>query len=40
MKKLEVRDAQKSAALSRATSFSRRESWVTFFYAYAYASVI
>jgi hypothetical protein len=41
MKELEKRDKQKSAALPRApASFSRRESWVTFFYAHAYASVI
>ena len=40
MRKLEERDAQKSAALPRATSFSRKESWVAFFYAHAYASVV
>jgi hypothetical protein len=39
MRKLEKRDADKSAVLPRATSFSRKESWVAFFYAYAYASV-
>jgi hypothetical protein len=37
--KLKVRDIQKSAALPRSPSFLRRESWVTFFYAHAYASV-
>jgi hypothetical protein len=40
MKELKARDAQKSAALPRSSSFSRRESWVTFFYAHAYASSI
>lgn len=40
MKRLETRDVQKSAALPRSPSFSRRESWTTFFYAKAYASVI
>ncbi|MEM3825704.1 MAG: hypothetical protein QXG27_06140 [Candidatus Bathyarchaeia archaeon] len=36
---LKARDVQKSAALPRSPSFLRRESWVAFFYAYAYASV-
>ena len=40
MKELKTRDAQKSAALPRSPSFSRRESWATFFYAHAYASII
>ena len=40
MEELEARDVQKSAALPRSSSFSRRESWVTFFYAHAYASVL
>jgi len=40
MKELEIRDEQKNAALPRSPSFSRRESWVTFFYAHAYTSVI
>lgn len=37
---LKVRDAKKSAALPRSPSFPRRESWVTFFYARAYVSVL
>jgi len=40
MDELKMRDVQKSAALPRSPSFSRRESWVTFFYAHAYASVL
>ncbi|MDH5482186.1 MAG: hypothetical protein OEY22_04825 [Candidatus Bathyarchaeota archaeon] len=40
MDELKARDVKKSAALPRSPSFSRRESWVTFFYAHAYASVI
>ena len=40
MKELEARDTQKCAALPRSPSFSRRESWVTFFYANAYASLL
>jgi hypothetical protein len=40
MNELASRDAGKSAALSRSSSFSRRESWVTFFYAHAHASVM
>jgi hypothetical protein len=39
MDKLRMRDVQGSGALSRSPSFSRRESWVTFFYAHAYVSV-
>ncbi|MEM3699552.1 MAG: hypothetical protein QXL57_01625 [Candidatus Bathyarchaeia archaeon] len=39
MDELKVRDVQKSAALPRSPSFLRRESWATFFYAHAYASV-
>lgn len=39
MEELKVRDAQKSAALPRSSAFGRRESWVTFFYAHAYASM-
>lgn len=37
---LKKRDLQNSSALSRCENFGARESWVTFFYAYAYASVI
>lgn len=40
MDELKARDVQGSAALPRSHSFSRRESWVTFFYAHAYASVL
>ena len=40
MEELERRDIQKSSALPRSEYFKARESWVTFFYAYAYASVI
>jgi len=40
MDELKKRDPQRSAALPRSPSFSRRESWVTFFYAHAYASVL
>lgn len=36
---LRMRDVQGSAALPRSPSFPRRESWVTFFCAHAYASV-
>jgi hypothetical protein len=38
MDELAARDAAGSAALSRSPSFLRRESWVTFFYAHAFAS--
>lgn len=38
MDELAVRDVAGSAALSRSPSFLRRESWVTFFYAHAFAS--
>lgn len=37
---VKARDAKKSAALPRSPSFPRRESWVTFFYARAYVSVL
>jgi hypothetical protein len=37
---LKARDMQQSAALSRSPSFPRRESWVTFFYTHAYATVL
>jgi len=37
---LKVRDVENSAALPRSPSFLRRESWVTFFYAHAYVSVL
>lgn len=37
---LKMRDEQESAALPRSPTFGRRESWVTFFYAHACASVI
>lgn len=40
MGELKARDAQNSSALPRSKKFSVRESWVTFFYAYAYASLI
>lgn len=39
MDELKARDVQKSAALPRSPSFPRRESWVAFFYAHAYAAV-
>jgi hypothetical protein len=39
MNELERRDVQGSSALARSEEFPVRESWVTFFYAYAYASV-
>jgi hypothetical protein len=39
MDELKVRDVKKSAALPRSPSFPRRESWVIFFYAHAYASI-
>jgi hypothetical protein len=39
MKELEKRDIKKSAALPRSSSFLRRESWVSFFYAQAYSTV-
>ena len=38
MNELANRDHGASAALPRSPSFGRRESWVTFFYAHAYAS--
>jgi hypothetical protein len=38
MNELAKRDHRASAALPRSPSFGRRESWVTFFYAHAYAS--
>lgn len=37
---LNLRDEQKSAALPRSPTFGRRESWVTFFYAHAYSSIL
>ena len=40
MNELAKRDNRSSAALPRSPSFGRRESWVTFFYAHAYASAI
>ena len=40
MDELKKRDVQKSSALPRSEEFPVKESWVTFFYAYAYASVI
>jgi hypothetical protein len=40
MNELARRDDRASAALPRSPSFDRRESWVTFFYAHAYASVM
>lgn len=40
MNELRNRDVQNSSALPRSEDFLARESWVTFFYAYAYASVI
>lgn len=40
MDELKKRDTQNSSALPRSKKFPVRESWVTFFYAYAYASVI
>jgi hypothetical protein len=40
MDALKKRDVQGSSALPRSEGFRARESWVTFFYAYAYASVI
>lgn len=40
MDELKRRDIQNSSALPRSEKFPVRESWVTFFYAYAYASVI
>jgi len=40
MDALKIRDVQNSAALPRSPSFLRRESWVTFFYAHAYVSVL
>jgi len=40
MDELKKRDIQNSSALPRSEDFRARESWVTFFYAYAYSSVI
>lgn len=40
MDELNRRDVQNSLALPRSEKFPVRESWVTFFYAYAYAAVI
>jgi len=40
MDELKKRDIQNSSALPRSKKFPAKESWVTFFYAYAYASVI
>ena len=40
MDELRKRDIRNSSALPRSEKFPLRESWVTFFYAYAYASVI
>jgi hypothetical protein len=40
MNALKKRDIENSSALARSEDFLVRESWVTFFYAYAYASVI
>jgi hypothetical protein len=40
MDELKKRDIQNSSALPRCEDFSARESWVTFFYAYAYSSII
>jgi len=39
MNELARRDTENCAALPRSSSFGRRESWVTFFYARAYASI-
>jgi hypothetical protein len=40
MDELKKKDVRNSCALPRSEKFPARESWVTFFYAYAYASVI
>ncbi len=40
MDELRTRDTHRLAALPRAPSFRRRESWVTFFFAQAYVSVL
>jgi hypothetical protein len=40
MDELKKRDIQNSSALPRCEGFLARESWVTFFYAYAYSSII
>jgi hypothetical protein len=40
MDELKRRDIQNSSALPRSQDFPARESWVTFFYAYAYSTVI
>lgn len=40
MDELKRRDLEKSSALPRSPEFAVRESWVTFFYAYAYVSAI
>jgi hypothetical protein len=40
MDELEKRDREKLVALPRSPSFQRRESWVAFFLALAYASVL
>jgi hypothetical protein len=39
MDELKKRDPDNLSALPRSDKFPVRESWVTFFYAYAYASV-
>ena len=39
MNELARKDSENCAALPRSSSFGRKESWVTFFYARAYASV-
>ena len=40
MDELRKRDTAESSALPRSAQFTVRESWVTFFYAYSYASVV
>jgi hypothetical protein len=40
MNELKKRDVQNSSALARSEEFPVKESWVTFFYAYAYVSVV
>ena len=40
MDELRSRDYQNSSALPRSENFPAKESWVTFFYAYAYASIV
>lgn len=39
MDELKARDVRNSATLPCCVSFSRRESWVTYFYAHAYTAV-